>query len=129
MTTINRPNKDALGRAIDIFRDAMRPFLVHCLRSVPGATLEETVTRSLPPSQANQFVHTLRNAGNDVQAAIDIAYFPHLVSKNWDAFRRRLTMTEPLGTSYGSSCAREIKWRIPASKTSTQTMPLRTCST
>ena len=97
MTTINRPNKDALGRAIDIFRDAMRPFLVHCLRSVPGATLEETVTRSLPPSLANQFVHTLRDAGNDVQAAIDIAYFPQLVSKNWDAFRRRFNNDRTVG--------------------------------
>ena len=97
MTMINRPKRDAVSQAIDIFRDAMRPFLVHCLRSVPGATLEETIKRSLPPSQANQFVQTLRDARHDVQAAIDIAYFPHLVSRNWDALRHRFNNDRTVG--------------------------------
>ena len=97
MTTINRPNKDALGRGIDIFRDAMRPFLVRCLRSIPGARVEEAIGRSLPPSQANQFVQSLIESKNDVEAAIDIAYFPHLVSKNWDAFRHRFNNDRTVG--------------------------------
>ena len=41
MQTTNRPNEDALRQAIDIYRDAMRPFIVRQLRRVRGAKVEE----------------------------------------------------------------------------------------
>ena len=43
----SKPNKKVLSEAIDIYRDAMRPFIVRNLRQVPRCTLEETVRRSL----------------------------------------------------------------------------------
>ncbi|MCY3938336.1 MAG: DUF499 domain-containing protein [Chloroflexi bacterium] len=97
MTTINRPNRDALNQAIDILRDSMRPFLMRCLKSIRGSTPEEAIRRSLPPSQAIQFAQTLKDISYDVQAAIDIAHFPHLVGKNWEAFRRRFNNDRTVG--------------------------------
>ena len=86
MAAIDRPNKDALSRAIDIFRDAMRPFLLRCLRRVRGASVEAVIKRSLSPHQADMFTRSfLRN--NDLASAIDVNFFPQLVQRNWrDAF-------------------------------------------
>ena len=36
MATIHRPNKDALTKAVDIYRDAMRAFIIRHLRRVQG---------------------------------------------------------------------------------------------
>ena len=86
MATIDRPNREALSGAIDIFRDAMRPFLIRCLRRVPGATVEVAIKRSLSPYHADSFEREFRRS-NDLLSAIDVNYFPHLVLRNWrDAF-------------------------------------------
>lgn len=86
MTTIDRPNRDALDKAINIFRDAMRPFLMRCLKRVPGTTAEKAVRRSLSPHQAVTFERDLQRT-DDLASAIDVNYFPHLVQRNWrDAF-------------------------------------------
>ena len=91
MSTINRPNRDALSRAIDIFRDAMRPFLIRCLKRVPKTTVETAVERSLSPHHADAFTRDLRS-GKDIASAIDVNYFPHLVQRNWrDAFAFELS--------------------------------------
>ena len=82
----DRPNKKALSEAVDIFRDAMRPFLVRGLKRVPRSNLEATVRRSLSPRQVDEFD---RNLGRhrDLESAIDVNYFPKLVQKNWrDSF-------------------------------------------
>ncbi len=82
MAAIDRPNQDALYRAINIFQDAMRPFILRCLRRAPGATVEETIRRSLLPAQADAFDRNLRWS-NDLASVIDVNYFPALVEKNW----------------------------------------------
>ena len=82
MAIVDRPNKDALSKAIDIFRDAMRPFLLRGLRRVPGSDPESVIRRSLPPHQADTFAQALRQ-GNDLASAIDMNFFPSLVQKNW----------------------------------------------
>ena len=91
MATIDRPNRKALSSAIDIFRDAMRPFLIRCLRRVPGATVEVAIKRSLSPHHADSFEREFRRS-NDLPSAIDVNYFPHLVQRNWrDAFAPELS--------------------------------------
>ena len=82
MVTVHRPHKDALSRAIDIFRDATRPFILRGLRRVSGSNAESTIRRSLSPHQADTFDQSLRQ-GNDVASAIDVNYFPPLVQRNW----------------------------------------------
>ncbi len=82
-TTVDRPNKDALNKAIDIYRDALRPFIVRNLRSVPGQRIEDVICRSLNDNQAARFQSNLaRNPGNE-EAAIDVGDFPNLISRNW----------------------------------------------
>ena len=82
MTTILRPHKVALTEAVDIFRDAMRTFMVHHLRRVPGKRLEEAVKQSLRGNQLAQFEDNLRQ-GKGVEDSIDINDFPELLRNNW----------------------------------------------
>lgn len=90
MTTVNRPNKDALIKALDIYRDAMRPFIVRNLRSVPGKSAEDAIRYSLNPNQLNQFQQNMVRSGNDLEASIDVNDFPNLIGRNWrDVFSRQ----------------------------------------
>ncbi len=90
MNAIERPCRDILNRALDIYRDAMRPFIVNTLKQVRGRTVEEILYDSLP-KQELQFQERLQANGGDVEAVIDISNFPALVSRNWhgEAFSRR----------------------------------------
>ena len=89
MTTVQRPNKDALIKVMDIYRDAMRPFLIHHLRQVPGKRVEEAIKQALRDNQANQFDQNLQN-GRSVEESIDINDFPELVRVHWrDVFQSR----------------------------------------
>ena len=92
MTTVHRPNKDVLVKACDIYRDAMRPFLLRVLRRVRGANLQATIRYSLPDRQRD-FFDTGLSRNSDVAGAIDIGMFPYLIRANWrevffDEFRR-----------------------------------------
>ena len=82
MVTTERPNSDALYKAINIYRDAMRPFLLRCLKRVRGTTVEAAVSRSLSLYQSDMFGRTLQQTGN-LASAIDVNYFPPLVQHNW----------------------------------------------
>ena len=82
MVTTERPNKYALSRAIDIYQDTMRPFLIRCLKRVPGSTVEVAIKNSLPPNQADSFVRELER-GKDLASAVDVNFFPPLVQRNW----------------------------------------------
>ena len=107
MATIDRPNREALSRAIDIFRDAMRPFLIRCLKRVPKTTVEVAVKRSLSQHHADTFARDFQSS-NDLASAIDVNYFPHLVQRNWrDAFAIEL--------SGGKSIQSEL-WLISAAR-------------
>ena len=90
MAQIERPNRSALQQALDIFRDAMRPFIVRSLKSVPGWQVEDLILDALNPNQAAQVQHNLRSGGGDIQAAIDIGDFPPIINRKWnEAFGRR----------------------------------------
>ena len=83
MATVSRPNRETLDKALNIFRDAMRPFIVRHLRQVPGATVEEAIKRSLPDWKVVYFEQNLGNRGGNIAASIDVNDFPHLVQRNW----------------------------------------------
>ncbi len=90
-TTVPRPNKDALNRAIDIYRDAMRPFIIRNLHSVPGQRVEDVIRRSLNDNQVYRFQSYLARNSSNVEAAIDVGDFPDLISRNWrGVFERQL---------------------------------------
>ena len=83
-TTIDRPNRDALNKVLDIYRDAMRPFIVRSLKRVRGQQVEELVRQTLNHRQAEQFSLNLSKTGNDVAASIDVGDFPHIVGRKWN---------------------------------------------
>ena len=74
MVTVARPNKDAMIRALDIYRDAMRPFIVINLGRQRGS--------SVPDDLRHRMIEAVRK-GHKAHDAIDIGDFPHLVSSNW----------------------------------------------
>ena len=83
MNTISRPNRDALQKALDIYRDAMRPFLIRCLRQVRGMNVQNVISHSLGNRRADEFERALARSTGNVESAIDINDFPTLVSRNW----------------------------------------------
>ena len=80
--TLARPNRQAMMEVIDIYRDAMRPFLVHHLRRVPGKRLEEAIGQALGGNRYSQF-EANRRMGNSIEESIDIGDFPELVNCFW----------------------------------------------
>ena len=82
MQTTNRPNRDALRQAIDIYRDAMRPFIVRRLKQVQGATVEALIARGLGDRQADEFYQQLEKH-SDIESTIDLNYFPQVFRENW----------------------------------------------
>ena len=81
------PNREALRKAHDIYRDAMRPFIVRCLKRVLGEKVEDLILDFLDDLRVEQFERDLQqNSGSietTVQATIDIKDFPHIIKKYW----------------------------------------------
>lgn len=102
MNTIERPNRDVLNKALDTFRDAMRPFIVTALKRVRGKIVENAIYDALSFHQADEFERRLQMNGGNVEAAIDIGYFPNLVRRNWkrevfgDQFTTDMTVQDKL---------------------------------
>ena len=82
MSTVARPNRDALNRALDVFRDAMRPFIIRCLKRIRGQQIEDVIRNALNDRQADQFSKNLERT-KEIGDAIDVDYFPLLISRNW----------------------------------------------
>ena len=80
MVTVARPNKDAMVRALDIYRDAMRPFIVRHLGSRRDS--------SVPDDLRHRMIEAVRK-GQMAHDAIDIGDFPHLVGSNWQSIFSR----------------------------------------
>ena len=81
-TMRERPNRDALNRAVDVFRDAMRPFVVGHMRRVCGDGAEEAIRGSLSGWRADEFMWSRRRGGS-VEDAIDVNDFPRIVQEKW----------------------------------------------
>ena len=82
-----RPNKKALADALDIYRDAMRPFIVRCLKRIRGRRVDDCIRAALRDGQYNRFEQSTCE-GRSVDEAIDINDFPQIVKVYWgDVFR------------------------------------------
>ena len=69
MNSPKRPNQDALYQALNIYRDAMRPFILRNLKTVQGLAPEDRFQN---------------------EADIDFGDFPHLFRRYWhNAFEQR----------------------------------------
>ncbi len=97
-----RPNKKALVDALDIYRDAMRLFIVRRLKRVPGKKAESLVKVALRDDRYNHFEQSMHE-GRSVGEAIDTSDFPRLVKIYWqnvfrDAFKPRSEVRDMLHT-------------------------------
>lgn len=79
---MERPNRDALNRAVDIFRDAMRPFVVGHMRRVCEDGAEEAILSSLNDAAWKAF-QRLRRRGEGIEGAIDLNTVPHIINHHW----------------------------------------------
>ncbi len=77
------PNREALRKAHDIYRDAMRSFIVRCLKRIRGEQVEDLIRDSLSDEEVKQFKEDLQEHNGSIEAAIDIKHFPHIIRKYW----------------------------------------------
>ena len=77
-----RPNRDALNRAVDVFRDAMRPFVVRHMRRACGDGAEEAIRSSLNDAAGKAF-QRLRRRGEGIEGAIDLNTVPYIINHHW----------------------------------------------
>ena len=77
------PNREALRKAHDIYRDAMRPFIIRCLKRIQGTTIEKLIRDSLDNHEVERFEQDLQRSNGSIEAAIDISNFPNIIRRYW----------------------------------------------
>ena len=88
MPLIERPNRDALDKALNIYRDAMRQFIVRTLRRIDGGDAKDLIAYALR-TNANRFRQDLLEYDGDLEASIDTGDIPEIVNHYWyDVFER-----------------------------------------
>ena len=81
MNSPKRPNQDALYQALNIYRDAMRPFILRNLKTVQGLAPEDRFQN---------------------EADIDFSDFPHLFRRYWhNAFEQRFDPDRDVRSAIG----------------------------
>ncbi len=81
MNLSKSPNQDALYKALNIYRDAMRAFIFKSMKSVSGLLIEENIHN---------------------ETDIDINDFPHLFRKHWyEAFEQRFDPDREVRSAVG----------------------------
>ncbi len=81
MNSSKRPNQDALYQALNIYRDAMRPFILRTLKQVQGLAPEDRIQN---------------------EADIDIGDFPHLFRGYWhNGFERHFDPDRDVRSAIG----------------------------
>ena len=96
MTATSRyPNRDAIRRALDIYIDAMRPFVVRCLRPTSAEGLRAAIVSYLNPGQQQNFADAIARQSGNIPAAIDIGILRTLINAAWfDHFRSEFKYTD-----------------------------------
>ena len=111
------PNREALRKAHDIYRDAMRPFIVRCLKRVQGEKVEDLIRDSLPyEEEEERFEEDLQKHNENIEAAIDINHFPHIIRKYWHrnrAFSQQFNSNSKVQYKTGTIAEGRNLWAHP----------------
>lgn len=83
-------NRDALSAAMDIYRTAMRSFIIWHLKQIHGERVEDVVIDSLPHNRGDEIDRRLYQSNRNIKDVIDINDFPHLVNRNWEEVFERI---------------------------------------
>ena len=78
------PNQEGLNKALNIYRSAMRSFIVCCLEKVHSKGVEELIVDSLNNKAANKFEQDLHLYKGNIEASIHINTFPHIIRNRWE---------------------------------------------
>ncbi len=89
------PNQEALNKALNIYRAAMREFIIFNLKQIDDVKnsddIEDVIIESLSKERADNIDRKLYESDLNIEDIIDVNDFPHLIHKNWDqAFHRPL---------------------------------------
>ncbi len=82
MNIVERPNQEALTKAIVIYLDAIRPFVTRNLKQVSGRSVEEAVLQSLPPDKAEYFLQN-RPMADSLESAIEASHVEFILGHYW----------------------------------------------
>ena len=82
MTTPDKPIQEQVNRALNIFRDPFRDFVVRRLQTVRGRQPAEVIIDALR-GQARDSALTARARGDDVRNMFDVGNFYFIVRDNW----------------------------------------------
>lgn len=82
MTIVERPNQEALSRAINIYLDAIRPFVTRNLKGVSSRSVKEAILQSLPPDKAEYIVQNLPE-NVDPESTIEVSHVDFILSHYW----------------------------------------------
>ena len=110
------PNREALRKAHDIYRDVMRPFIVRCLKRVQGEKVEDLIRDSLPYEEEERFEEDLQKHNENIEAAIDINHFPHIIRKYWHrnrAFSQQFNSNSKVQYKTGTIAEGRNLWAHP----------------
>ena len=81
MFVVGRPNRDALQKALDIYHDAMRSFIVRTLKAVPGKKAEDLIAAALRRN-AHRFQQDMQEY-DDLETSIDAGDIPEIINQCW----------------------------------------------
>ncbi len=86
MSIIERPNAEALYRALNIYRDTMRPFIIKCMPVTPGISTEAQINEALPALFQDSFSRELGEHGSNPIGVMDIKHFGYIISHYWSPY-------------------------------------------
>ena len=109
------PNREALRKAHDIYRDAMRQFIVQCLKRVRGERVEDLICNSLDGWEKKQFKQHLQQYEGP-EASIDIDHFPKIIRRCWSrdrAFKQEFDLNSKIQYKTGTIVESRNFWAHP----------------
>ena len=91
------PNLDNLQRALTLYRNEMRAFIVRNLKRVKGTNVKQMLLDAAArnPSIYHRWQEEL-DGGKDPKDVFDVGQFPHIVHKHWREPFRQATQDDKL---------------------------------
>ena len=82
--SLNARTETPLRRALDIYHDAMRPFVVRVLSEAHGMQdAAHLIAEALADRASSRFRRDLRSGAVDLESAIDSGDIPEIISRYW----------------------------------------------
>ena len=84
MVPVLRPNRDALDKAIGIYHDCLREFIIRALKLDPSQDINDAMRHALRGRRLEDFEEQL-GKGEMVEEFLDVQDIPHVIAAHWDS--------------------------------------------